>query len=211
MLAKMLKRLKSLLKKNQTSNLLSTDVWLVVGLGNPGPNYSSHRHNIGRMVLHAIAEENSVRLKRHKAQALVGDFRTSTQQKVILVEPESYMNLSGNSVASLTKFYNIPTEQLIVIHDELDLEFGKLRLKHSGGHAGHNGLRSIVNQIGPEFIRLRMGIGRPKGHQQVADFVLSNFNSTEKIEIPHMIVDASEMVLSVINEGLTAAQQRYHH
>src|SRR5699024_9455421 len=151
-LTKMLKTLKNLLtKKNQTSNLLNTDIWLVVGLGNPGPNYSSHRHNIGRMVLSALAEEHSVRLKRHHAQPPVGDIRTSTRQRVILVEPESYMNLSGNSVARLMKFYNIPIDHLIVIHDELDLEYGKLRLKRSGGHAGHNGLRSIVNHLGPEF------------------------------------------------------------
>ncbi|MGB3414646.1 MAG: aminoacyl-tRNA hydrolase [Microbacteriaceae bacterium] len=186
------------------------NTWGVVGLGNPGSNYAQTRHNIGRQVLHQLANTHSVSLKHHKAGALVGGFRAANGDNVVLIEPESYMNLSGVSVAGVAKFFKIEPENLIVLHDELDLAFGTLKLKLGGGHAGHNGLRSIISHLGADFVRLRLGIGRPPGRQDPADFVLARFASTELRELPLMIDLGAEMTEDVIGEGLLNAQQRHH-
>lgn len=162
------------------------------------------------MLLHLLADKFSVRLKHHKSGALIGDFRAANGDRVILVEPESYMNLSGNAVGQLAKFYKTPAANTIILHDELDLDFGRQKLKIGGGHAGHNGLRSIIPQISADFIRLRMGIGRPPGQQPTADFVLSRFNSTEQKELPLLLELGADMVLDVITQGLLEAQQRHH-
>ena len=202
--------LKKLLQPKLKAKQALNNVWGVVGLGNPGPNYAQTRHNIGRQVLHQLANTHSASFKRHKAGAQVAGYKTPNQDSVVLIEPESYMNLSGNATAAVAKFFKIEPQHLIVLHDELDLNFGVLRLKQGGGHAGHNGLRSIMAQLGADFIRLRFGIGRPPGQQAAADFVLNRFSSTENAELPTLVNIAADMVDDVIRLGLLEAQQRHH-
>lgn len=185
--------LKHLLRQPQLSN----DVWLVVGLGNPGPNYQSNRHNIGHMVLDEIAKEQSIRFKAHKSIAHVAMARLGGQ-KVVLLKSQGFMNLSGSPVQSLMTFYGVSAEKLIVVHDELDIPFGEIRTKFSGGHAGHNGLRDIIARIGNDFHRIRFGIGRPEGNQSVSDFVLSNFSPEEKPELAKLISTAIKQIDSLI-------------
>ena len=141
---------------------------------------------------------------------MVAGYKTPAQDSVVLIEPESYMNLSGNATAAVAKFFKIEPANLIVLHDELDLDFGVLRLKQGGGHAGHNGLRSIMAQLGPDFIRLRFGIGRPPGQQPAADFVLNRFSTSENKELPTLVNIAADIVDDVIRLGLLDAQQRHH-
>lgn len=172
--------------------------FLVVGLGNPGPNYQQNRHNIGHLVLDELARRMGSKFKSHKTQSFLADGKHG-DKKVLLAKSTGYMNLSGSPVQALMKFYEIPAERLIVIHDELDIPFGELRTKFSGGHAGHNGLRDIIAKIGNDFHRVRFGIGRPPGSQEVSDYVLSNFSSTEKKELDVLIAlaaDKAEELLS---------------
>jgi PTH1 family peptidyl-tRNA hydrolase len=130
--------------------------------------------------------------------------------KLVLAKSFGYMNTSGGPVANLLKFYDLKPEQLIVIHDELDIDAATIKIKFSGGHGGHNGLRDIISAIGNDFIRLRVGIGRPPGRMDTADFVLQNFNSTEKEELPTTLEIAADMVESIVTIGLTESQQKYH-
>jgi len=161
------------------------------------------------MVLDVLATRMSAKFKSHKAGAQVAEGRLGNS-KVILAKSNGYMNTSGGPVAALLKFYDIPAEQLIVIHDELDIDFGQLKIKFSGGHAGHNGLRSIISAIGNEYIRIRFGIGRPPGQQDPADFVLKNFSSTEKGELAVLLELAADMVEEITSRGLSEAQQKFH-
>jgi len=161
------------------------------------------------MVLDVLATRMSAKFKSHKSGAQVAEGRLGNS-KVILAKSNGYMNTSGGPVAALLKFYDIPAEQLIVIHDELDIDFGQLKIKFSGGHAGHNGLRSIISAIGNEYIRIRFGIGRPPGQQDPADFVLKNFSSTEKGELAVLLELAADMVEEITSRGLSEAQQKFH-
>ena len=174
---------------------LSKDVWLVVGLGNPGPNYQSNRHNVGHMVLDVLANRHNASFKLHKSIALVAECRFVTGgKKIVMVKSTGFMNLSGSPVQALMKFYSIPIEQVLVIHDELDIPFGEIRNKIAGGHAGHNGLRDIIARCGAEFHRIRFGIGRPSGSQEVANFVLQDFSSTERKELAVLLELAADQV-----------------
>ncbi|WP_403023933.1 aminoacyl-tRNA hydrolase [Salinibacterium sp. GXW1014] len=186
--------------------------WLVVGLGNPGADYAGNRHNVGQMVLAELADRRSASFRSHKANAMVAEARTGIDgPRLVLAKPNSFMNLSGGPVAALLRFYKIPTERLIVVHDELDIPFDSVRLKRGGGHGGHNGLRDIISAIGtPEFLRVRVGIGRPPGRQPAADFVLRDFGSTERAVLPNLLADAADAVESLAADGLAAAQQRFH-
>lgn len=188
--------LKSLLRQPQLSN----DVWLVVGLGNPGPNYQSNRHNIGHMVLDDIAKQQSATFKSHKSIAQIATVRIGGQ-KTVLVKSQGFMNLSGSPVQSLMAFYAVPSNRIVVIHDELDIPFGEIRTKFSGGHAGHNGLRDIIARIGNDFHRVRFGIGRPEGNQSVSDFVLSNFSTAERLDLPQLISKATQLTDEVISSN----------
>ena len=184
--------------------------WLVVGLGNPGPGYARNRHNVGQMVVDQLVTATSVRLTSHRANAMAGEGRLGGA-RVVLAKPNSFMNTSGGPVVNLLKFYKVPPTQLIVVHDELDLPFDTVRLKQGGGHGGHNGLRDIIQATGtPDFIRIRVGIGRPPGRQPAADFVLRDFTSTERQVLPNIIGDAADAVEAVVRDGLTAAQLRFH-
>lgn len=155
-------------------------MYLIVGLGNPGKKFQETRHNIGFWVIYELAKKHGIQVSGIKHQALVGHGLIN-HQKVILAEPQTFMNLSGHAVASLLNYYRLPLENLIVIYDDLDLEFGRLRMRKSGGHGGHNGLRSLITCLKSEdFSRLRVGIGRPSEHIAGRDFVLSKFTESEK-------------------------------
>lgn len=186
--------------------------WLVVGLGNPGPDYASHRHNVGQMALSQLASDIGATFKSHKANALVAEgWVRPGGPKLVIAKPNTFMNLSGGPVANLLKFYGIAPENLIVLHDELDIDFDVIRLKSNGGHGGHNGLRDIIAAIGThEFNRVRIGIGRPPGRQDAADFVLSNFSSKEREVLPHFLAHAVDAVETIADEGILAAQQRFN-
>ena len=194
----MIQKLLAKLIASQQPKQLSKDSWLVVGLGNPGPNYQSNRHNIGQMVIDVLAKRLGANFKSSRQQALSAEARIATgKPKLILAKPTSFMNLSGNPVGLLAKFYSIPLERVIVIHDEIDISFGDIRVKFAGGHAGHNGLRDIIAKLGNDFHRVRFGVGRPTGRQEVASFVLENFNSLELKELAVLCEIAADKVIEL--------------
>jgi PTH1 family peptidyl-tRNA hydrolase len=186
--------------------------WLVVGLGNPGPDYAGNRHNVGQMVLALLADRVGARFRSHKTNSSVAEGRSGIEgPRLILAKPNSFMNLSGGPVSALMKFYSLEPSQLIVVHDELDIPFDRIRLKLGGGAGGHNGIRDIASAIGSQdFYRVRVGIGRPPGRQAAADFVLRDFASTERQTLPILLADAADAVEQIAREGLTAAQLRFH-
>ncbi|PPL15816.1 aminoacyl-tRNA hydrolase [Microterricola pindariensis] len=188
------------------------NTWLVVGLGNPGPGYASHRHNVGQMVVDELASRIGATFKKHKTPAQVAEgFLRPGGPKLVLAKSNSYMNTSGGPVAALLKFYSLPLERLIVVHDELDIPFDTIKLKIGGGHGGHNGLRDIAKAANsPEYVRVRVGVGRPPGRQDPADFVLQGFSSAERSVLPNLLSDAADAVELVITDGLLAAQQKVH-
>ena len=187
-------------------------MWLVVGLGNPGPDYAGNRHNVGHMVLAELADRARASFKNHKTNASVAEGRTgAATPRLVLAKPHTYMNVSGGPVAALLRFYKLPAEQLIVIHDELDIPFDSIKLKIGGGHGGHNGVRDIAAAIGtPDFTRVRVGIGRPPGRQSAADFVLRDFSAEQRAALPNLLADAADAVETVALSGLAAAQLRFH-
>jgi peptidyl-tRNA hydrolase, PTH1 family len=190
---------------------MADDRWLVVGLGNPGPGYASHRHNVGQMVVSELASRLGAPFKTHKAGAVVAEARVRPGgDRIALAVPSTFMNVSGRPVAALLKFYSLDASRLIVIHDELDLPFDSVRLKFGGGPGGHNGIRDIIAVAGPEFVRVRVGVGRPPGQQDPADFVLSPFSKAERAVLPNLLVDAADATEQILTEGLVAAQQRWH-
>ncbi|HEY4225620.1 MAG TPA: aminoacyl-tRNA hydrolase [Pseudolysinimonas sp.] len=191
---------------------MADDSWLVVGLGNPGPGYAGHRHNVGQMALAELAHRITATFRSHKANASVAEARLSPGgPKLILAKPNSFMNLSGGPVAQLLRFYDLDAGQLIVLHDELDIPFDTIRLKTGGGNGGHNGVRDIAAAIGtPDFTRVRIGIGRPPGRQDAADFVLKPFTGAEREVLPSLLSDAADAAELVITDGLLAAQARFH-
>ena len=188
------------------------DQWLVVGLGNPGPGYAGNRHNVGQMALALLADRASATFKNHKANAAVAEGRSfATGPKLVLAKPNTFMNVSGGPVAALLRFYKIPAERLIVLHDELDIPFDSVRLKVGGGHGGHNGIRDIIAATGTgDFVRVRIGIGRPPGRQPAADFVLKDFSADERGTLPNLLEDAADAATMIATEGLTAAQLKFH-
>ncbi|QJC22406.1 aminoacyl-tRNA hydrolase [Arcanobacterium buesumense] len=192
-------------------------MYTVVGLGNPGPKYAATRHNIGHVVVDALADRLNTRLSVHKqtntqsASTRVGVGPGVPGEQVILGVSLGYMNTSGGPVSSLIAYYHGTVDNLIVIHDELDLPFGTLKLKRGGGEGGHNGLKSISQSTGSKnYIRLRCGIGRPPGRQDPADFVLSQFSSAERKELDLVIELAADAVIDVIERGLEKATMRLH-
>lgn len=188
----------------------SAGPWLVVGLGNPGPDYAGHRHNAGSMVADLLADRSGCRFKAHRSRADVAETRISGVRAVI-AKPKSYMNESGGPVAGLRDFFKVPVEHLVVVHDELDLDFGRLRVKQGGGDNGHNGLKSLRRSLGTgEFFRVRVGIGRPPGRQDPADWVLRDFSAAERKELGLELERAADAVETLLAEGLAAAQNRYN-
>lgn len=192
---------------------MTTVPWLVVGLGNPGAQYAKNRHNVGFMVADLIADRIGVkfgRAKRTAAEAAEGHLRPGGP-KLVLAKPTTYMNLLGAPTVALAQFYKIPPSQVIAVHDELDLEFGTIRVKIGGGEGGHNGLRSITGSMSTkEYVRVRFGIGRPPGRQDPADYVLNDFSGTQRKELEFLIDRAADIVESVIEIGVEPTQNKYH-
>jgi PTH1 family peptidyl-tRNA hydrolase len=189
---------------------MAADLWLVVGLGNPGPTYAGNRHNAGFMVADLLADRMGGRFKAHKGRADVVEGRLSGQ-RVILAKPKCYMNESGGPVASLRDFFKVPAERIVVVYDELDIPYGTLRLKKGGGANGHNGVKSITKALGTgDYLRVRFGIGRPPGRQDPAAFVLKDFSSTEKKELPFHVDRAADAVEALVAGTLEAAQNVFH-
>ena len=195
------------------------DTWLVVGLGNPGPEYAGNRHNVGAMAVEELAARDATGVagsrasfKAHKARARVAEVRLRVPgPKVVLAVPSTYMNLSGGPVAGLMKYSYVPVDRLVVIHDELDIDAGLVRLKQGGGEGGHNGLRSVSQSVGSkDYLRVRVGIGRPPGRQDPADFVLKDFGKAERENLPFLLDDTADAVEALIEVGLLEAQQRFH-
>lgn len=184
---------------------------LVVGLGNPGPQYAKTRHNLGFMVVDLLAARMGATFKVHKRSGAEIATGRLAHRPVVLAKPRTYMNESGRQVGPLAKFYSVTPADVIVIHDELDIDFGQIRLKQGGGEGGHNGLRSLVNALGTkDFHRVRIGIGRPPGRKDPAAFVLENFSATERPQVPticEMAADATELLVEV---GLEPAQNQVH-
>ena len=189
---------------------MADDLFLVVGLGNPGPTYAGNRHNAGFMVLDLLAERAGGRFKAHKGRADVVEGRLAGR-RVVLAKPKSFMNISGGPVASLRDFFKVPVERIIVVHDELDIPFGSLRLKQGGGDNGHNGLKSLTQSLGSKlYLRVRFGIGRPPGRQDPADFVLKDFSKVELRELPFLIDRAADSTEALLTGSLEAAQNTFH-
>ena len=188
------------------------DQWLVVGLGNPGPGYAGNRHNVGQMALAELVSRASSSFKNHKTNSAVAEGRTVPGgPKFVFAKPNTFMNVSGGPVAALLRFYKLDVSRLIVLHDELDIPFDTIKLKYGGGHGGHNGLRDIIAAVGTgDFTRVRIGIGRPPGRQDTADFVLRDFGADERAVLPNLLVDAADATELIASEGLTVAQLKFH-
>ncbi|HVF05383.1 MAG TPA: aminoacyl-tRNA hydrolase [Frankiaceae bacterium] len=183
---------------------------LIVGLGNPGPRYAGTRHNAGFMVADELARRMGGSFKAHRGRADVVEGRLG-DLRVILAKPKSFMNLSGGPVASLRDFFKIPADRIVVVHDELDIPYGTLRLKLGGGDNGHNGLKSIGQAIGSrDYYRARFGIGRPTGRQDPADWVLNDFSPVERRELPFHVDRAADAVESLLTDGLAITQNKFH-
>ena len=190
------------------------NTWLVVGLGNPGDKYSSTRHNIGFMVADELANRFKGKFSSHKYRALVSEVRLgvgSEAPKLIIVKPSTYMNDSGNAVAPLAKYFNTAPQQIIAIHDELDIPFNAIRVKLGGGDNGHNGLKSLTQSLStPEYFRIRVGIGRPTTPQDTADYVLDNFSKAERSVVPDLAMRACDAIESLVTKGLEITQQNFN-
>lgn len=185
------------------------DRFLIVGLGNPGREYKGHRHNIGFMAVERLGAAWNIPLTRAQGRSLVG-LGQFGGQALALAKPQTFMNLSGQAVSSLVRFYKIPLAQLLVLYDDLDLPPGALRLRPAGGAGGHNGMRSIITHLGPEFPRLRLGIGRPPGRMDPAAFVLQDFTPADQAWVDEVLATAVAAVAAFITEGLEAAMNRYN-
>lgn len=184
--------------------------FLIVGLGNPGRQYKSNRHNIGFMLLNRLAERLETSFSRLESKALVTKAKYN-DQSIILAKPQTYMNLSGQSVASLVKFYKIPLENLLVAYDDVDLPFGRIRIRPSGGSAGQKGISSIIECLGTkDFPRLRLGVGRPPGSKSAASYVLKNFSGEDAEFLPHVLDRAVDAVFTYITYDLETAMNRYN-
>ncbi|WP_327068532.1 aminoacyl-tRNA hydrolase [Kitasatospora sp. NBC_01250] len=183
--------------------------WLIVGLGNPGEGYARNRHNIGFMVADLLAERIGARFKTHKSRAQVAEGRL-VGQRVVLAKPMTFMNLSGGPVTALRDFYKAPAAAVVAVHDELDIDYATLRLKLGGGDNGHNGLKSITKSLGPDYYRVRCGIGRPPGRMEVADFVLKDFSGAERKELDWFVDRSADAVEALLTEGLERAQGTYN-
>ncbi|MEO3936302.1 aminoacyl-tRNA hydrolase [Dermatophilaceae bacterium Soc4.6] len=211
---------------------MDTGTWLVIGLGNPGPSYAGNRHNVGAMVVHDLAGRHAggpvtgrgakrvaapATFKAHKARASVCETRLGTVAggapgpRAVIAVPSAYMNESGGPVKALATFFSIDLDHVVVVHDELDIPAGEVRLKRGGGEGGHNGLRSISQSLGSrDYLRVRVGIGRPPGRMDPADYVLRDFSGTERTELPFTLDTAADAVESLVAVGLLESQQRFH-
>lgn len=192
---------------------MADPLWLVVGLGNPGPRYAGNRHNVGFMVVDLLASRTGVRMGRHKrAVAEVAETRFGAGgPRVVLAKPMSYMNLSGGPTAALCRYYQIPPAHVIAVYDEIELPYGTIRAKFGGGEAGHNGARSLSQSLSTrDYVRVRFGVGRPPGRQDPADWVLSDFSAAERKDLEYLVDRAADFVEAIVRDGLEPAQNRFH-
>ncbi|MGH3827162.1 MAG: aminoacyl-tRNA hydrolase [Pseudonocardiaceae bacterium] len=193
-----------------STDWVAGELALIVGLGNPGPSYADNRHNVGFMVLDELARRAGGRLTSHKTGADV--LRTHLAgRRVVLARPRSFMNISGPAVAATARYFTIPPTDVVVVHDELDLDHGVLRLKRGGGEGGHNGLRSISASLGSrDYLRVRFGIGRPPGRMDPADFVLRDFSTEQRRELDLLVDRCADAVEQLLTQGLAATQNQLH-
>ena len=189
---------------------MAQEPWLIVGLGNPGPQYAANRHNAGFMVVDVLAARMGGRFKAHKHRADAVEGRLGTT-RAILIKPKTYMNESGGPVAALRSFFSVPIAQVIVVHDELDLEAGVVRVKLGGGDNGHNGLRSVTKSLGSkDYLRVRLGVGRPPGQMDPADYVLRDVPSAQREDLRLQVELAADVVESLVSRGLEVTQNYFH-
>lgn len=189
---------------------MGEDRYLIIGLGNPGPRYAGTRHNAGFLVVDLLAERIGARFKAHKGRCDLVEGRLAGVP-VVIGKPKTYMNVSGGPVASIARFYKVPVARIAVVHDELDLPFGSLRIKRAGGDGGHNGLRSTTSALGTnDYTRVRFGIGRPPGQQDPADYVLREFTATQRKELGFLLDRAADAVEMLVEKGLDAAQNEFN-
>ena len=192
------------------TNGVAGDIALIVGLGNPGPGYAGNRHNAGFMVLDELARRVGGRFTAHKTGADVLEARLAGR-RVVLARPRSFMNVSGPAVAATARYFKIPPTDLIIVHDDLDLDFGVLKLKRGGGEGGHNGLRSVSACLGTrDYLRVRFGIGRPPGRMDPADYVLRDFSASQREELNLLVDRCADIVEQLLTQGLTATQNQVH-
>jgi PTH1 family peptidyl-tRNA hydrolase len=188
--------------------------WLVVGLGNPGDQYAATRHNIGQMVIDELARRHSVKFSSHKSRTDIAAFKLGLgvdAHSVIIGKSKSYMNETGGPVKALANFYSVEPAKIIALHDELDIPFAAVRTKFAGGDNGHNGLKSMTSAFGgPDYYRVRLGIGRPMGQQDPADFVLKAFSKVEQKDLSEFIVRGADVVESLITKGLEVTQSTFN-
>lgn len=197
-------------KKHQSADNNEVRTILIVGLGNPGRDFRETRHNIGFMVVDRMAEKHGIKLTRVQNKAIIGSGLIGLT-KVILAKPQTYMNLSGQAVSALARFYKIQSSDLIVAHDDVDLPFGVIRMRPGGGSAGQKGIASIINLMGTqEFARLRMGVGRPPGRMDAAAYVLQSFLSSEQDALSSFLNKAVEALTCYVNDGLEMAMNRFN-
>jgi PTH1 family peptidyl-tRNA hydrolase len=198
------------LRRARSDDAIDTSPWLVLGLGNPGAQYAGNRHNIGFMTIDVLADRLGTSFKAHKSRADVAEIRIAGHRSV-LAKPRVFMNTSGGPAAGLVGFFKVPLEQVVVVHDELDLEPGTIRLKHGGGDNGHNGLKSLRSSLGSgDFYRVRLGIGRPPGRQDPADYVLRDFPAAARADVGVQVARAAEAIETLIADGLVAAQNAFN-
>lgn len=199
-------------RARRKDDAVAENTWLVVGLGNPGAQYAGNRHNVGQMVADEVAGRLGATFKTHKTPSRVAEgFLRPGGPKLVIAKPNGFMNTSGGPVSALLKYYSLPADRLVLLHDELDIPFDTVRLKQGGGHGGHNGVRDVSKATDDgDFIRVRIGVGRPPGRQDAADFVLKDFSGTERQSLPSLVSDAADAVEAIVEHGLVAAQQRFH-
>ncbi len=188
----------------------ATGTVLVVGLGNPGERYATTRHNVGAMAVDTLAARLGERFTKHKSGAQVATARVAGR-RVVLARPTTYMNESGRQVGPLASYFSVAAADVVAVHDELDIDFAQVRLKRGGGEGGHNGLRSTSSALGSrDYLRVRVGIGRPPGRQDPADFVLKPFSSAERKELPLLLENAADAIELLVSGGLESAQNTVH-
>jgi len=185
--------------------------WLVAGLGNPGSRYAKNRHNLGYLVVDDLASRAGERFRKARfVSADTAEFKHAGE-RVILARSHAYMNETGPSFASLARKHHVEPDHVIVVHDEIDLPFGALRVKFGGSTAGHNGVRSVAGALRtPEFLRVRLGVGRPVGRKDAADWVLEDFAKREQADVPILVEDGADATLSLVADGLEATQDRFN-
>lgn len=186
-----------------------SDRFLIIGLGNPGRKYRGNRHNIGFMVVDRLAADNGIQSSKMQNKAIVGDGRVAGQ-RVILAKPQTYMNNSGDAVGPLANFYKMPPENIFVVYDEMDIPLGTIRLREKGGAGGHNGMKSIIQHIGQDFPRMRLGVGRPPGRMEPPAYLLQDFSNEQLPIVSDMIDEAIRAIETYLQEGIQMAMSRHN-